>query len=96
MQKTNPRKRKMSKYAAKLKSGKMMYGPGCCGHRIRLAIESTPNARRLRREEETFKAVVTEQLKEEQGDYAQLEARILEHLDEEAHKTIGVSERLRA
>lgn len=41
-----------SKYAQKLKSGNMMYGPGCCAHRIKLRIEDMPNARRLRNESE--------------------------------------------
>lgn len=54
MQKSKQRKRRkgQSKYAAKLKAGNMMYGPGCCAHRIKLNIERIPNARRLRGEEE--------------------------------------------
>jgi hypothetical protein len=54
VQKSKQRKRRkgQSKYAAKVKAGNMMYGPGCCAHKLKLSIERIPNARRLRGEEE--------------------------------------------
>lgn len=95
MQKSKQRKRRkgQSKYAAKLKAGNMMYGPGCCAHRIKLNIERIPNARRLRGEEEEARIIETSGDADpitstgrfkalESGDFAQLEVRVLAHLEE--------------
>lgn len=84
MQKSKGKRRKgASRYAAKVKSGNMMYGPGCCGHRIKVRSEDIPNARRLRGEEESKAKEV-----DIRADYAQLEARVYASLSDDQRRQL--------
>lgn len=57
MQRQKKRRTKgKSKYDAKVKSGRQMYGPGCCAHRVKVTSEDMPNAKNFRGRESNARA----------------------------------------
>lgn len=56
---TDETKRPKSRYAVKRASGKMMYGPGCCGHSLsQKAIDDAKRDGEIRRRMERFDSIV--------------------------------------